>query len=869
MPDRRVVAAVFKRELFSYFGSPTGYVFITLFVFLSAVAAFWQERFFLTNLANLDQLNSYFPYLLVFLVPSITMSLWADERRQGTEELILTLPASDLEILLGKYFAALGIYTVALLFSLSHVVVLFWLGSPDIGMLWSTYIGYWLMGAALLPLGLLASQLTDNLTVAFILGAVFCAIPVFLRHAGSFVTGDVQRLAEQLSVVERFRDLASGVVTTSTLVYFAGLAIGVLYLCASLVGRRRWANPHLGKHFVVRCAAILAGVAALTVITSRLGARIDVTSEQIHSLSPDTRKLIESIDPRKPIFIQAYLSPEVPRSYLQVRNNLITFLREFAAIGRERVNVRITETVKYSPEAREARERYGINPFRVAAGEESASSSNEIFLGLAFSSGGEEFVIPAFDRGLPAEYELMRSIRVVSRAQRRKVGILDTGAKMFGGLDFQTKRQSNEWSIVSELKKQYEVVQLAPDAEYPEDLSVLIAALPHTLNSAQLERLAAYVKKGRPALVMLDPFPAFNMNLAPAAESDPMSPGPASSDLRPLLNALSVEWDRSRIVWDTYNPHPQLRSLQPEIVFIGKGSQSKMPFQTSEAMTAGLQEVVLLYAGQLKERTDGKTKFTPLLTTGTAAGTVRFDQLVQRTMFGVEMMQGLPHKPTGQSYTVAARVTRDAADSKLNAVVIADADLMGEEFFEIRKRGVENLNLDNVTFVLNSIDDLAGDRSFIALRSRRPKHRTLEALEARTRVYEQQRDTEAQTAAVTAERRLQEAQARLDRAVAEIRARGDLDDQAKQIMISSVESAENRRLQVARANIEDERQKQLENARASMESSIRTIQNTIKLLAVSLPPIPAFVLFVLMSIRKLARERSRISTDRLLSKEAA
>lgn len=286
-------------------------------------------------------------------------------------------------------------------------------------------------------------------------------------------------------------------------------------------------------------------------------------------------------------------------------------------------------------------------------------------------------------------------------------------------------------------------------------------------------------------------------------------------------------------------------------------------------MTAGLQEVVLLYAGQLKERTDGKTKFAPLLTTGTAAGTVRFDQLVQRTMFGVAMMQGLPHKPTDQSYTVAARVTRDSGDSKLNAVVIADADLMGEEFFEIRKRGVENLNLDNVTFVLNAIDDLAGDRSFIALRSRRPKHRTLEALEARTRVYEQQRDTEAQTAAVTAERRLQEAQARLDRSVAEIRARGDLDDQAKQIMISSIESAENRRLQVARANIEDERQKQLENARASMESSIRTIQNTIKLLAVTLPPIPAFVLFVLMSIRKLARERSRISTDRLLSKEAA
>ena len=110
--------------------------------------------------------------------------------------------------------------------------------------------------------------------------------------------------------------------------------------------------------------------------------------------------------------------------------------------------MRIVDTVKYSPEAREAGERYGINPFRVPVTEESAQANNEIFLGLVFSSGGEEFVIPQFDRGLPVEYELTRSIRVVSRAKRKKVGVLQTGASLFGGFDFQRRANTNEWSIV-------------------------------------------------------------------------------------------------------------------------------------------------------------------------------------------------------------------------------------------------------------------------------------------------------------------------------------------------------------------------------------------------------------------------------------
>ena len=368
---KRIIRAILQRELASYFATPTGYVFITLFVFLSAMAAFWQERFFATNLANLDQLNLFFPYLLIFLVPAISMSLWAEEKKQGTEELLLTLPATDLQIVLGKYLAALAIYSVALLFSLSNVIILRWLGSPDPGLIASTYFGYWLMGAALLSLGMLASALTDNLTVAFILGAVFCSIPVFLNYAGVILTGAPQRLAEKLSVVEQFRDLSTGVVTLGPLVYFVSLALAALYLNVILLGRRRWLTgpqaPWMRGHLLARTLALAAIVCSVTLLVSNSRFRVDATSEQIHSLSPETKALLRSINPRQPVFIQAYFSPDVPRAYVDARSGLVAMLREFSAVGGQGVQSKIIETVKYSPQAREAQERFNIRPFRVPA----------------------------------------------------------------------------------------------------------------------------------------------------------------------------------------------------------------------------------------------------------------------------------------------------------------------------------------------------------------------------------------------------------------------------------------------------------------------------------------------------------------------
>jgi len=865
--------AVLKRELTSYFSNPTGYVFITLFVFLSALAAFWQEAFFANNLANLDPLNRFFPYLLVLFIPAITMSTWAEEKKNGTDELLLTLPATDLGIVLGKYLASLAIYTVALFFSLSHVIVLCWLGRPDFGLILSTYLGYWLMGGALLALGMLASLLTANLTIAFILGAILCALPVFIDHAGALLSGRVQLLVEGFSFREQFLDLSSGVISLSSLAYFCAFAITMLYLNVALLGRRHWPTGkdavRMGRHYTVRGVALVVSVVSVTVLLSRLGGRIDVTAEQIHSLSADTRKLIAGLDPAQPVFIQAYLSPQVPRAFLETRSNIISLLREFEALGRGRVHVRVISTEKYTAEAREAQERFNIRANPVPVSQQSMGSANEIYLGLAFSCGPEEFIIPFVDPGLPVEYELMRSIRVVSNSKRRKIGVLQTGAKLFGGFDYESKRQTTDWSIVEELRKQYEVVQVPPGQDYPANLDVLLAALPNTLEQDQLDRLTVYVKSGKPVLLVVDPLPAFNPDLSPQQMPQgpfmPSAPPRKLTNVKPLMSALGVDWQLDHIVWDKYNPHPQFRNLPPEVVFLGAGNQGAASFNPSELVSSGLQELVLIYAGSLKPAAD-KSTFAPLLQTGKQSGITPWSSLVQPSLFGMQLASNLPHEPDQESYVVAARVKGAPSGKVVNAIVIADVDMMGEQFFQLRREGVENLQFDNVTFLLNAVDQLAGDESFIALRKRRPKHRTLEAVEAKTKTYEEQRLKETQEAARTADQRLSEAQARLDRAVEQLRNRTDLDEQTKRIMIANQQKAENRRLTVARTNIDDEKQRQIEQSRAGMESAIRRIQNTIKLLAVVLPPIPAFLLFVLVSVRRLGREKAGVLADRLVLK---
>jgi ABC-2 type transport system permease protein len=437
---------------------------------------------------------------------------------------------------------------------------------------------------------------------------------------------------------------------------------------------------------------------------------------------------------------------------------------------------------------------------------------------------------------------------------------------MFGGFDFATRQRSTPWSIVPELRKQYEVVPVQSGEEYPADLDVLMVVMPHLMPQADVQRLTSYASAGNPVLILVDPLPAFDIAKAPQqAPQSPFSQGPppaAPANIAPVLDVLGIEWPTSDIAWDRYNPHPQFTSLPEEVVFVSAQSD-QAGFSLDNSVTAGLQEVVAMYPGVLLQREDSDLDFTPLLQTGVESSTSLWARLVQNSIFGPQIMPNAPHESDEARYTIAARVQGEGEGSP-SGIVVADVDLMGEQFFQLRAQGVENLEFDNVTFLLNAVDQLAGDESFIALRSRRRRHRTLETVEAMTKTYEDARIEDTREAEAGADEQLEAAQARLNESVATLEARTDLDLQTKRIMIANQQKIENRRLTVAQRNIEDGKQRRIERSRADMESSVRGIQNTIKIAAVALAPVPAFLLFIAMSLRRRRREEASLSRDRMV-----
>lgn len=722
---RQAAYAVMKRNFVGYFSNPTGYVFLCLFVLLTSFAAFWPHEFFTTNLANFEQLNRFLPFIMLVFIPAITMSIWAEERRQGTDELLLTLPARDFDIVIGKYFAAVLVFTVSLLFSqLSNYAVLIAMsgGELDSFLLFSTYFGYWFMGIAMLSIGMVASFLTNNLTVGFVFGAAFNAPLVFFSKSDVILSDStwIQRLFDW-SLLQRFEPFGRGLISLPSICYFFGIVVIGVYLSLILIGRRHWLGGRDGTsllwHYLARAGFVSVIVVALVLVAqySPLNQlRMDISRERVSTLADSTKTIITELAqktqdedgrPLPPIKVEAFISNQIPAEYVRTRYELLNLLRELDVMGGQRLEVVIHQGIDpFSQEAILAEQRFGIRPQKVESESRGAFRETEVILGVAISSGLQRNVIRFIPYGMPVEYELVRSIKTVSEPRKKTIGIVQTDAMVMGGSLLVPGDQNQQYQsvqippmrIVNELQNQYQVEEVdagAPINLWVEDddgnilrrrYDMLLAVQPSKMTIEELKNLIDAVQLGQPTAIFEDPFPfASNFEYRIGEQSyqfltgsfDPRvlpRKGNSTGSIQTLWDALDLKIEKVQVnnqwspvlLWkpDSENPYPRDRELfTKEWITVNDATLSGNRFSKDAPATAGLSQLCFQYTTYLEEKPNTLLKFTPLVTTGTA-GSIRLADLMRSTS---EEEANTFRGAAGNNYHVVASIVGDKAKAEL------------------------------------------------------------------------------------------------------------------------------------------------------------------------------------------------------------
>ncbi len=916
-----VILAVAKRNFRSYFSGILGYLFILVFCVAAAAMAF-SAAFFAANQATLDQLTAGFPWLLLFVIPAITMTVWSDERKLGTDELLFTMPSTEVEVLAGKYLAVLAVYSVALAFSLVNVMVLYWLGSPDIGAVVSSYVGYWLAGAALLTAGMLASSLTNSSTVAFVLGVVFCCVPVMLYYVtdvvewvyGLFGKGaefyDLRNRLASMSLQQQLQDFSMGVLPNSGIAWFVFFAAVMLYLNLIVISRRRWSAGQqvgMGLQFAIRTGCVLITAVSLMAIFWTYPARADLSAENLFTLSDATSETVQNLKATQRITIQSFISPDVPGDYVETRRQLRGLLREFELSSGGAITWRDIAVEPFSEEAEQAR-ALGIEPQRLQYERDGKREEAEVFLGAFIQSSTDELVIPFFGKGLPIEYELTRSLRTVSQEKRLTVGVLLTDARATS-----EGEGGGKWEIVRELEKQYKVIAVNPsqrilvddaatdinktdsaeekkdgedaatkDEKPAQGFDVLLAIMPSSLTQPQMDNLIEYIKAGKPTLIFDDPCPFVfqsqaGLSMAPklpkpggggggmfGGGSPPPEQKADGGEASSMMSLLNVKWDNGQIAYDRNNPHNEFGTLPPEYVFVSRTGNQESPFSADSKVTEGLQDLVMLYPGTIMDRAGRKDQeFIPLLRTSRESGLLDWEDYTSPSFNPFSASQAVEINPNprrrddNDSHVIAAHIRNQSSETPLNVILCSDIDMITDWFFLERNRGMLGVKFDNVTFVLNAVDALAGDETFIPLRSRRASLRTLKFVENQTSSMRKNLNKEEKSAQDQMDEQLKKAEEELRAEIKKIEENAELDARSKDVQMQQKEQQLNRQLALQKEELERKLNSRVRKSGLEMKREIRRVESTVKIVACILPAIlPICFGMLFLGLRNLAEQQS-------------
>lgn len=378
-------AAIAKKELKAYFGSPMAAIFIGTFLLAALFSFFWLETFFARNIADIRPLFRWMPLLLIFLTSSLTMRQWSEEQKMGTLEVLLTLPVKLSHLVVGKFLAVLALVGLALGCTIGLPITVSFLGNIDWGPVIGGYLGALLLASTYIAIGLFVSSRTDNQIIALILSVLISGLLYLLGSSGITVfTGNAAgEFLRNLGTGSRFLGIERGVIDLRDLAYYGSLTVFFLVLNSVSLESTRWSSGHstMRHRRLIKIFVILIGANLLALnvwLQQYHTARFDLTEDREFSISQTTRDLIENLP--EPLVVRGYFSAKTHPLLAPLVPRIRDFLQEYETAAGGRLSVSFIDPRNNEELEAEANQQYGIKPvpFQVA-GRYEASVVNSYF----------------------------------------------------------------------------------------------------------------------------------------------------------------------------------------------------------------------------------------------------------------------------------------------------------------------------------------------------------------------------------------------------------------------------------------------------------------------------------------------------------
>jgi len=555
---------IFRREINAYFNSAIAYIFIVVFLFISA--GLFMTQFFLIRAADMRYFFFSLPIILCVFIPAVTMRLWAEDRRGNTLELLLTFPMQTHELVLGKFLASLAFYTTALLSTLTIPIMLLILGKPDLGAIFSQYLGCILTGSFFIALGLFISGFCKDQIVSFILAMVAC-FSLFLLGTDFMVTsidgwfpGFGSFLRSSIAMTQHFDTFQKGVIDLRDILYF--LTGTIIFLVLNSFWLESRLRPRAKSVFATASAISLGIFVILNFIISDTPiGRFDLTEGRIYTISRATKEILDTL--KAPVTIKLFVSPQekMPSGMKTLERDVRDKLDEFKVASKGKFNYKIfhMEAANVTPGAEDEEsleksiQKKGISPFQVQSIEADEVGVKLIYsaLSIAYKERPEEVIPRLMPQNLfDLEYTIISKIYRMTLDKAPSVALLAPYVEraidpqtrqllqMFGqgGMD---KMRDDKFEMIPKalMYEGYNIsrIKLTREEPIPVNADTLLVMEPERLNDRQRFEINRFLVNGGSVLLAVQ---RYNFDFQPFGGGISVN----AMDLKPEINKLTEKW---------------------------------------------------------------------------------------------------------------------------------------------------------------------------------------------------------------------------------------------------------------------------------------------------------------------------------------